>query len=85
MIRVLQTAMAGALNLSPSYSSFKNPSLVSISNPKLFNGLFFKTRLYFSTRISNASIRCFTSNAVDKVRVQNPIVEMDGTFSKLKN
>ncbi|CAA2997104.1 peroxisomal isocitrate dehydrogenase [NADP] [Olea europaea subsp. europaea] len=78
MIRVLQTAMAGALNLSPSYSSFKNPSLVSISNPKLFNGLFFKTRLYFSTRISNASIRCFTSNAVDKVRVQNPIVEMDG-------
>ncbi|XP_022866531.1 isocitrate dehydrogenase [NADP]-like [Olea europaea var. sylvestris] len=78
MIRVLQTAMAGALNLSPSYSSFKNPSLVSISNPKLFNGVFFKTRLCFSTRISNASIRCFTSNAVDKVRVQNPIVEMDG-------
>ncbi|KAM7512472.1 hypothetical protein LguiB_011347 [Lonicera macranthoides] len=85
MLRLRSCAMTGVssmLSSSPSSSlTLKNPCLPISSNPKLFSGVFFNNRLTPSSRFSHASLRCFAVSAtatVDKVRVQNPIVEMDG-------
>ncbi|XP_019185604.1 PREDICTED: isocitrate dehydrogenase [NADP]-like [Ipomoea nil] len=85
----LRRAMARASSvLSSSSSSLarKSPRLAITSSPKLFKEVFFRNRLSSPTRLPNASIRCFASTASgtapvetkDKIRVQNPIVEMDG-------
>lgn len=89
MLRLRLCSMTGVSSMRSSSSSLtlKNPSLPISSNPKLFNGVFFNNRVTLSSRFSNASLRCFAASAtatVDKVRVQNPIVEMDGN-SNSKN
>lgn len=77
--------MAGATMLSSSQSStvVKNPSLGALSNPRLFNGVLPGNNVSFSTRFNHVSLRCYASSAgFDRVRVLNPIVEMDGNFYK---
>ncbi|CAL5370530.1 unnamed protein product [Camellia sinensis] len=85
MLGLRLCAMSGAAATATSFA-LKNPSL-SLNpnpnpNPKLFNGVFSKNRVSFSYNnlFSKASIRCFaSSSAIDnKLKVQNPIVEMDG-------
>lgn len=80
---------SSALSSSSSSLARKSPRLAITSSPKLFKEVFFRNRLSFPTRLPNASIRCSASTASgtapaetkDKIRVQNPIVEMDGKFS----
>ncbi|CAH9092319.1 unnamed protein product [Cuscuta epithymum] len=84
----LGRAMAGATSALSSSSSLapKNPLSIS-SSSKLFKEVFFRNRLSLShtTRL-DANLRCFASAASGispietkgKIRVQNPIVEMDG-------
>ncbi|KAL3833140.1 hypothetical protein ACJIZ3_007876 [Penstemon smallii] len=82
--RLLPTAMIGATALSsPSSLALKNPRLSTIPRfPNLSNEISFTNLPSLSTRFQKASVRCFaaaaTISASDKVRVQNPIVEMDG-------
>ncbi|XAR58207.1 Isocitrate dehydrogenase (NADP(+)) [Bertholletia excelsa] len=74
-------AMMSATTSSSSLAALKNPSLLFRSSPKLLNGVRIKTSTSLChNRFTKASFRCFasSSSAVDKVRVQNPIVEMDG-------
>ncbi|KAK3033044.1 hypothetical protein RJ639_035670, partial [Escallonia herrerae] len=85
MLRLRLSAKSGAAAtamLSPSASSsltMKNPRLPLSPNGRLFRTAFFNSRLSLPTRFSsNASLRCFASATVDKIRVDNPIVEMDG-------
>ncbi|XP_002276200.2 isocitrate dehydrogenase [NADP] [Vitis vinifera] len=85
MLRVLRPklrfgAMSGAA-IFPSSSSLalKNPNLSISSDQRFFNGILFKNGSILHDRFPNASLRCFASAATfDRVRVQNPIVEMDG-------
>ncbi|KAK6153083.1 hypothetical protein DH2020_012722 [Rehmannia glutinosa] len=64
---------------SQSLLAFRNPRLSIPHNPKLSNSIHCKNRFSLSTRFPNASIRCFAAiAAAEKLRVQNPIVEMDG-------
>ncbi|PON84229.1 Isocitrate dehydrogenase NADP-dependent [Trema orientale] len=77
------SAMAGATMISSSSSSCKalsNPIFFfSSSSPKLFNGVSSPNRLTFSARFTPASLRCYASSSgIDRIQVQNPIVEMDG-------
>lgn len=59
---------------STSSTAAKKLSFSTNSNRQLFN-----SRVYLPHRIPNASIRCFASTtASSKIRVENPIVEMDG-------
>ncbi|KAF5958687.1 hypothetical protein HYC85_005912 [Camellia sinensis] len=83
MLGLRLCAMSGAAATATSFA-LKNPSL-SLNpnpNPKLFNGVFSKNRVSFSYNnlFSKASIRSFaSSSAIDnKLKVQNPIVEMEG-------
>lgn len=77
-------AMSGAAILSSSYSlTLKNPNLSISSNQMFFNEILFKNSSTIHNRFANASLRCFASAATfDRVRVQNPIVEMDGKFDR---
>lgn len=78
--RSVMSGVSAAVSSSSSSFAFKSPSLPITSSPKLFHRLFFKSNLTFPI---NSSIRCFASTSsttVDKVKVQNPIVEMDGSF-----
>ncbi|KAI8018342.1 hypothetical protein LOK49_LG04G03634 [Camellia lanceoleosa] len=81
MLGLRLCAMSGAAATATSFA-LKNPSLSLNPNPKLFNGVFSKNCVSFSYNnlFSKASLRCFASStAVDnKLKVQNPIVEMDG-------
>ncbi|KAB1209146.1 Isocitrate dehydrogenase [NADP], chloroplastic/mitochondrial [Morella rubra] len=79
--------MSGARMLTSSSSSMvlRNPSLqlqFSSSSMRLFDGVHRGSRVSFasfSTRFAHASLRsCASSAGFDRVRVQNPIVEMDG-------
>ncbi|KAI3452453.1 hypothetical protein Pfo_009117 [Paulownia fortunei] len=66
--------------LTPSpFLALRNPRLSIPHNPILSNQTLFTSSPSLSSRFPNASIRCFAAAAaaVDKVRVQNPIVEMD--------
>ncbi|KAK4409935.1 Isocitrate dehydrogenase [NADP], chloroplastic/mitochondrial [Sesamum angolense] len=64
---------------SPSFLALGNPSLSTPHYPKLSGEMFLGKRLSLSTRFPSASIRCFAAAAAtEKVRVQNPVVEMDG-------
>ncbi|OIT33151.1 PREDICTED: isocitrate dehydrogenase [NADP]-like [Nicotiana attenuata] len=79
-LRLRCSAMAGVASFISSASAStssavtKNLSFSTISNRQLFN-----SRVYLPHRIPNASIRCFASaTALSKIRVENPIVEMDG-------
>ncbi|GFY83131.1 isocitrate/isopropylmalate dehydrogenase family protein [Actinidia rufa] len=83
--RAMSAATATAALLSsptPSTSlqALKYPSLSFALNPKLFAGVFFRNRVSISSNhFANASLRCFASStAMEKIKVQNPIVEMDG-------
>lgn len=83
------SAIAGANMMSSSSLSssklLKNAILFSSSSsPKLFNGVFSPgNRVSFSARFTPASLRCYASSSrIDRIQVQNPIVEMDGLFSK---
>ncbi|KAK4488510.1 hypothetical protein RD792_004274 [Penstemon davidsonii] len=76
--------MIGATALSsPSSLALKNPRFSTIPRfPNLSNEISFTNLPSLSTRFQKASVRCFAAAAAiaasDKVRVQNPIVEMDG-------
>ncbi|XP_009625432.1 isocitrate dehydrogenase [NADP] [Nicotiana tomentosiformis] len=79
-LRLRCSAMAGVASFISSSSAStssavaKNLSFSTTSNRQLFN-----IRVYLPHRIPNASIRCFASTtASSKIRVENPIVEMDG-------
>ncbi|KAL2246703.1 UNVERIFIED_CONTAM: Isocitrate dehydrogenase NADP, chloroplastic/mitochondrial [Sesamum indicum] len=64
---------------SPSFIALRNPTLSTPHYPQLSGEMFLGKRLSLSTRFPNASIRCFAAAAAnEKVRVQNPVVEMDG-------
>ncbi|KAL6497548.1 hypothetical protein OROHE_027177 [Orobanche hederae] len=81
--RLLSTAMisATATRSSPSLLGRRNPILSIPRSPKLSNAINFSKQLSLSTRSPNAPIRRFSAAAAastEKVRVQNPIVEMDG-------
>lgn len=87
--RAMAVATSAALSSSSSSLARKSPRLTITSSPKLFKEVFFRNRLSYPTRLPNANIRCFASTASGtapvetkhKIRVQNPIVEMDGMFS----
>jgi hypothetical protein len=75
---------------SSSSMSLRNPSLQLrfSSTTSLFNGGVLrggnKNRVSFSSasRFAHVSLRCYASSSgFDRVRVQNPIVEMDGEFT----
>ncbi|KAJ7974603.1 Isocitrate dehydrogenase [NADP] [Quillaja saponaria] len=76
----LRSAMSGVTMLSYSSSSslaLKNPSLRFTSRPRLFNGVPFGNRVSFSANFNHVSLRCYAaSSGSDRIRVQNPIVEM---------
>ncbi|XP_020414773.1 isocitrate dehydrogenase [NADP], chloroplastic/mitochondrial isoform X2 [Prunus persica] len=80
--RLQLSAMSRAAMISSSASSsvaMRNPSLSFSSSPRLFNGVPVGNRVSFSVRFSHTSLRCYASSpGLDKIRVQNPIVEMDG-------
>ncbi|KAL0461697.1 UNVERIFIED_CONTAM: Isocitrate dehydrogenase [NADP], chloroplastic/mitochondrial [Sesamum latifolium] len=79
--RLLPTAMIGATAAlsSSSFLALRNPSLSTPHYPKLSGEMFLRKRLFLSTRFPSTSIRCFAAAAAtEKVRVQNPVVEMDG-------
>ncbi|KAG8384847.1 hypothetical protein BUALT_Bualt04G0161000 [Buddleja alternifolia] len=80
---LLPTAMIGATAAlsSPSFIALRDPRFSIYHNPKISNEAFCTSSPSLYTRFPKASIRCFGAAAaasVDKVRVQNPIVEMDG-------
>ncbi|KAL7094857.1 hypothetical protein ACP275_11G130700 [Erythranthe tilingii] len=83
-LRLLPTMMIGstaALSSPPAFLAARsNPRLSIPHNPKLSNDIFCSNRLSLPTRFSNGSVRCFAAVAAapEKVRVQSPIVEMDG-------
>lgn len=85
--RLLPTAMIGATATlsSPSFLAASNPRLSTFHYPLLSNGIFRPNRLPLTTRFANASVRCFAAAATQKVRVQSPIVEMDGTSKIISN
>lgn len=87
--RLQLSAMSRAAMISSSASSsvaMRNPSLSFSSSPRLFNGVPVGNRVSFSVRFSHTSLRCYASSpGFDKIRVQNPIVEMDGQFPKCYN
>lgn len=73
--------MSGTAIFNSSSISLKNPTLCQSSKERVPNGVFFpKNTNTLPYRLScNTMLRCFASSpAVDKVQVQNPIVEMDG-------
>ncbi|KAG7985655.1 hypothetical protein I3843_03G037700 [Carya illinoinensis] len=88
------SAMSSAKILTSSSSSssvsmaLRNPRVQSqlySSNPRLFDGLLrgnsvsFAFSPFSSSRFAHATLRCYSSSAgFDRIRVQNPIVEMDG-------
>ncbi|CAA0833772.1 Isocitrate dehydrogenase [Striga hermonthica] len=80
--RLVPTAMiSAACNLSSlALVPVRNPRLSISHNPLLPNATNFTNKLSLSPRFPNASVRCFAAAAAaaGKVRVQNPIVEMDG-------
>ncbi|CAK9176139.1 unnamed protein product [Ilex paraguariensis] len=81
LLRLRLGAMNGATAiLSSSSLTLKNPRLLESSHTKLISGVSFKNSPFLPTRFAGVSIRCFASAtmAVDKIRVQNSIVEMDG-------
>ncbi|OVA16962.1 Isocitrate dehydrogenase NADP-dependent [Macleaya cordata] len=82
MLGLRLRAMAGASLYSPSSLTLRNPNFSTYSSPlppKSFNGVFLRTNNRTNDRFRNASLRFFaSSSAVDRIKVQNPIVEMDG-------
>lgn len=78
--RLRPTAMSiAAASLAPSSSlSVRSQRLSIYHNPAVVNRSFLAIGT-LSSGFPNASVRCFAA-AADKVRVQNPIVEMDGEF-----
>ncbi|KAL8471299.1 hypothetical protein ACS0TY_028813 [Phlomoides rotata] len=66
----VMTIAAATLTSSP-FLSLRSPRLLMPHNSAVVR---------LSSRLPNASVRCFAASAaaVDKIRVQNPIVEMDG-------
>ncbi|XP_015879071.1 isocitrate dehydrogenase [NADP] [Ziziphus jujuba] len=84
--RIRLSAMSGATAISSSALSsstaFRNPSLSfpSNSNSRFFNGVLTGNSVSFSASFTRTSLRCYasSSSAFDRVKVQNPIVEMDG-------
>ncbi|KAL1537111.1 isocitrate dehydrogenase (NADP(+)) [Salvia divinorum] len=82
MLRLLHllrpTAMSiAAASIAPLPSlSIRNSRLPIRHNPVLINR-YFLAASPLSSSFPNASVRCFSA-AADKVRVQNPVVEMDG-------
>ncbi|KAH0671627.1 hypothetical protein KY290_026380 [Solanum tuberosum] len=80
-LRLRCSSMAGVA----SFVSSSSASASSIASKKLYfqvnsNRQLFNSRVSLTTRIPNASIRCFASSSgpTSKILVQNPIVEMDG-------
>ncbi|KAG7033105.1 Isocitrate dehydrogenase [NADP], chloroplastic/mitochondrial [Cucurbita argyrosperma subsp. argyrosperma] len=77
--RLIRTAMSSATLLSSSLA-LKNPSFhfsSTFSTP--FNGRLLKNQLPCPIRFPAVSLRCYASSSgVDRVRVLNPVVEMDG-------
>ncbi|XP_027075138.1 isocitrate dehydrogenase [NADP]-like [Coffea arabica] len=83
-------AMSAAAAISSSSSSslcgktHHTLPLTSATDPKLFNQqLFLNNRLSLPATLPAVSLRCFASTStptatMDKIKVQNPIVEMDG-------
>ncbi|KAI3976363.1 hypothetical protein MKX01_026371 [Papaver californicum] len=81
MLSLRLRAMAGATLSSPSSISFKNPSCSTKKNQNSSpsNGVFFRTQNKTQDCFRRSSRRCFVSaSAVYRIKVQNPIVEMDG-------
>ncbi|RZC72722.1 hypothetical protein C5167_048203 [Papaver somniferum] len=81
MLSLRLRAMAGATLSTPSSLSFKNPSFSTkrFPNPSPLNGVFFRNQNKTQDCFRESSIRCFVSaSAVGRIKVQNPIVEMDG-------
>jgi hypothetical protein len=91
------STMSGAKTLTSSCSSSASSSMAlrsprmhlqfPSSGQRLSNGVVLRgNRVSFassSTRFSHASLRCFASSAgSDRVRVENPIVEMDGEVNE---
>jgi hypothetical protein len=87
------SAMSGAKMVTSSCSSAASSSMAlrshslhlqfPSSGPRFSNGIVLRgNRVSFassSTRFAHASLRCYASSAgSDRVRVENPIVEMDG-------
>ncbi|KAL6139584.1 hypothetical protein ACLB2K_057888 [Fragaria x ananassa] len=80
--RLQLSAMSLAALISSSSSSIiapRNPSFSFTSAPSLFNNGV-RNRVSFAATTNRTSLRCYaaTSGGFDRVRVQNPIVEMDG-------
>uniref|UniRef100_UPI0005CA6F3F isocitrate dehydrogenase [NADP] n=1 Tax=Fragaria vesca subsp. vesca TaxID=101020 RepID=UPI0005CA6F3F len=76
------SAMSRAALISSSSSSIiapRNPSFSFTSSPSLFNNGV-RNRVSFAPTTNRTSLRCYAAAAggFDRVRVQNPIVEMDG-------
>lgn len=86
--KIRLSTMAGAAAVStPALSSsaaLRNPSLSFPSSSRFLNGVLIGNRVSFSVGSAHASLRCYASlSALDRVKVQNPIVEMDGELEYL--
>ncbi|KAM1130175.1 hypothetical protein ACFX19_045557 [Malus domestica] len=74
-----RAAMMSSSSSASSSAAMRNPRLSFSSSPRLFNGVPLGNHVSFSAGFRSTSLRCYASSAgFDKVRVQNPIVEMDG-------
>lgn len=83
--RLQLSAMSRAAMMSSSSMAQRNPSFSFASTPRLFNGVPLGNgngngnRISFAARSDFTSVRCYASSTgFDRIRVQNPIVEMDG-------
>ncbi|XP_051140696.1 isocitrate dehydrogenase [NADP]-like [Andrographis paniculata] len=81
-LRLRSTAMivSAATNASPPRVALGYPRLPISRSLVLSPGSFLSSSASLPARFPNASFRCFAAAAasVDKVQVQNPVVEMDG-------
>lgn len=85
--RLQLSAMSRAAMMSSSSMAQRNPSFSFTSTPRLFNGVPLGNgngnRISFAARSDFTSVRCYASSTgFDRIRVQNPIVEMDGQLAK---
>ncbi|KVH92834.1 Isocitrate dehydrogenase NADP-dependent [Cynara cardunculus var. scolymus] len=80
-LTTMSSAAAATTMISSSPLPLRNPRLPISSNSSIFRSVRFSNRLPLPTSLSRVSLRCFasaTTTAIEKIRVLNPIVEMDG-------
>ncbi|KAJ4961844.1 hypothetical protein NE237_021754 [Protea cynaroides] len=79
--RLAAMSTAALFSSTSSYSiALKHPGFfTSSAKSRFFHGVCFRNQSPSFHRFTNASLRCFSSAvAIERIKVQNPIVEMDG-------